>query len=518
MFIDQGFFGFARTGEIKKRKYPLILDWSKDILRGKNFSILEEEFTHTIEIEVKKRKVKLRMSENFIMLEESDILIQRPKLFVETIMEIHKINGFKRLIYSPLIGDPYLIPVLSLLGISVFDNFISEIEGENKILYTALGRSKTDKDSRKENSEFLNSMAENVAVSIINGTLFDIAEKLLLSSKALEILRILVYDYNGNLEEVFPRRTEKIMSYTNISMKRPDILRFQDYIKNQYLKPRERSIGLFIPCSAKKPYSESKSHKLLIDTIADLRRYVHEVIMTSPMGLVPRELEETYPASFYDIPVTGRWSEEEKEMLLGVTSNYLQRNHYDKIIAFITEDYLFSSAIFPEGTEIITWKKGDMNSLMELRKKLEEIILENPLPFVRDSFREKFLGICEYQFGNWILPYLSKGKIIKNYNQFMIVIEGKPALIYQDRKGKMTINKNFTKPFIENGKFLVEIDDFKPTANIYAVGVISTSEDIRPEDEIVLHHSGDPRGAGTAKMPHSAMINLDKGVAVKVRN
>ena len=40
-----------------------------------------------------------------------------------------------------------------------------------------------------------------------------------------------------------------------------------------------------------------------------------EIILTSPLGIVPRDLEYTYPAAHYDIPVTGDWSEIEKQHL-----------------------------------------------------------------------------------------------------------------------------------------------------------------------------------------------------------
>ena len=64
----------------------------------------------------------------------------------------------------------------------------------------------------------------------------------------------------------------------------------------------------------------------------------------------------------------------------------------------------------------------------------------------------------------------------------------------------------------------MEIDDFQPTANIYAMGVKSSTEDIRAEDEIIVHCNGDIRGVGIAKMPHILLGQAKKGVAVKMRN
>ena len=518
MIIDEAFFGFSRTGSFKGRKYPAFLDWKADIINEDSFSILGEPFSESKKIKIESTEIKLRESENILMIEEADSIIQRPKNFVRILMEVHKINRFHKLIYTPLTGDPYLFPVLTLLGISLQDNFISYMDGVDKVEYRHTGRMKRDNASVDTNSFFLKNLSEDIQTSIKNYTLFDIVEKINLSSKAVEMLRILVNDFQKDYELVFPRRTQGIRAVSNISLLRPDILRFQDYISHYYVKPEGRTIALFIPCSARKPYSESKSHRRLIEALSDLRGFIHEVIITSPLGLVPREIEETYPAAFYDVPVTGRWSSEEKEMLFNVANNYLGRNKYEKSFALLTDDYLFSEEYFPEGTEIIKWDKSNEGSLMQLRNKIGEYVTEYRPPRVKDSIREKIFAICEYQFGSWIIPYINKGKIIKNYNQFMIAVDGKPALIYQEDKGKMAINKNFTKPFIDNSKFLVEIDDFKPTANIYSVGVISATSDIRIEDEVVLHNSGNPKGVGTAKMPYEAMNELEKGIAVKVRN
>ncbi len=518
MIIDEAFFGFSRTGSFKGIKYPTFLDWKDDIVNEESFSILGESFSELRKIKIEGTEVRLRESENILMIEEADSIIQRPKNFVRILMEVHKINKFHKLIYTPLIGDPYLFPVLSLLGISLQDNFISYMDGADKVEYRHTGRMKSDRISIDANSIFIKNLSEDIQTSIKNYTLFDIAEKINLSSKSVEILRILVNEYQKEYETVFPRRTQEIRAVSNISLMRPDILRFQDYISHYYVKPEARTISLFIPCSARKPYSESKSHRRLIEAISDLRGFLHEVIITSPLGLVPREIEETYPAAFYDVPVTGRWSPEEKEMLLRITRNYLDRNKYEKSFALLTEDYMFSAEYLPEGVELIKWDKSNEDSLMQLRNKIGEYVTEHKPTRVKDSIREKIFAICEYQFGSWIIPYISKGKIIKNYNQFMITVDGKPALIYQEDKGKIAINKNFTKPFIDNSKFLVEIDDFKPTANVYSVGVISATPDIRIEDEVVLHNSGIPKGVGTSKMPFEAMMELEKGIAVKVRN
>ena len=57
----------------------------------------------------------------------------------------------------------------------------------------------------------------------------------------------------------------------------------------------------------KKPYSNSKSHQ----KFRKVSRSFQELIITSPFGICPRELENTFPIQSYDVAVTGSWSQDE---------------------------------------------------------------------------------------------------------------------------------------------------------------------------------------------------------------
>ena len=52
------------------------------------------------------------------------------------------------------------------------------------------------------------------------------------------------------------------------------------------------------------------------------------MIVTSPLGLVPRDLEEVWPAGHYDIPVTGDWSIDELERVTSMIDALLENNDY----------------------------------------------------------------------------------------------------------------------------------------------------------------------------------------------
>src|SRR5207247_5931433 len=117
----------------------------------------------------------------------------------------------------------------------------------------------------------------------------------------------------GLVEAYTPVAGGEMLAYASESLTRPEIVRFRRRIRERYAKPPSSRVLVLLPCSARKPYSRSRSHRRFRDAILASKdpSSVHEVIVTSPLGLIPRELERFYPARAYDIPVTGDWSRDE---------------------------------------------------------------------------------------------------------------------------------------------------------------------------------------------------------------
>ncbi len=115
------------------------------------------------------------------------------------------------------------------------------------------------------------------------------------------------------------------------SLQRAEVRRFAERVINRYCPPKT-DVAVLLPCSAKKPYSLSQSHKKFQRAIAGR---AHELIVTSPLGLVPRELECIYPAGHYDVPVTGYWDAEECAVIAGILAGYFRRHGYRRIIAHL---------------------------------------------------------------------------------------------------------------------------------------------------------------------------------------
>jgi archaeosine synthase len=78
---------------------------------------------------------------------------------------------------------------------------------------------------------------------------------------------------------------------------------------------------------------------------------------------------------------------------------------------------------------------------------------------------------------------------------------------------------------MEGGKVLakeraycVEIDDFMPKGNLFAVGVESASREIRIGDDVAVVHDGDLRAVGVAVMTPREMEMAERGEAVHIRH
>jgi archaeosine synthase len=88
-----------------------------------------------------------------------------------------------------------------------------------------------------------------------------------------------------------------------------------DFISNHYL-PEPRKVLLMYPCSAKKPYTSSRSYRQLYATLSKLgngRRQIHVVTISEPFGLVPEEFYgrktpwHDWQTAWYDCPGLFRW-------------------------------------------------------------------------------------------------------------------------------------------------------------------------------------------------------------------
>jgi archaeosine synthase len=291
-----------------------------------------------------------------------------------------------------------------------------------------------------------------------------------------------------------------------------EVTRFADRVISRYKAPQS-DVLLLLPCSARKPYSTSRSHRLFAEAIGSHRRYLHELILTSPLALVPRELEEAYPAASYDVPVTGRWDLEERAWLTVCLEAYLKKNKYCRIIAHL--DGELEETVKDTGLEAVYTGGGTSGPALQ---RLADAVAEacrggaTRLPDLRLL---RYRAHADFHFGPGAGDALLAGKIIVKGRE--IQDETKKSLAATTPNGTIAISMAGAKRLEPLGCYTVRIGDFLPKGSLLAPGVVDADEQIRPGDEVII--VGEKAfGVGRARMSGWEMKESQRGVAVEIRH
>jgi archaeosine synthase len=278
-----------------------------------------------------------------------------------------------------------------------------------------------------------------------------------------------------------------------------------------------------LPCSARKPYSTSNSHWKFINALGKSRKFVHEVIITSPLGIVPRELELTYPAAHYDTTVTGYWDAEEKEWVASCLENYLTQHRYTSIVAHVEDAYRVICEMVAEklGIDIIYTSLGNVSSpesLKNLSKTVSELCTGRKRGHEQTQ-KDLMKAVADYQFGKGAGEILvPEGSTVKGPFPKHQIFAGKKQLITLiPQYGTLAITIEGAKALLKQGRYTVKIDDFVPRGSLLAPGVVDADPLIRPNDEVII--IGEKAIAvGRANMNGDEMKKSSRGVAVDLRH
>jgi len=387
----------------------------------------------------------------------------------------------------------------------------------------------------KHNTLLLDKEVKKIKECIRAGNLREYVEmKVRASTFSTAVLRIMDMEEEEYFELRIPvARDQGIKANTMESLKRIEVKRFAKRVLERY-EPPERKILLILPCSAKKPYSTSPSHAKFIEAIENYRGHIHELILTSPLGVVPRELEAVYPAAFYDIPVTGYWDAEEREWVSSCLRAYLEwkMNNYDVVVAHLSGAYreICASVAEDSGIEIVytceanegTTSRGALNKLKE---RIAELCGDKQRLSGFEMKASMIKAMADYQFGIGAGSELvarkegeeERIKINGKFPSFKLSSKGDVLARIVPEYGLLVLTVKGARR-IENllSLYKVEIGNFVPKGSILAPGVINAGEQIRANDEVVF--CGEKAfGVGRAKMSGWEMVESRRGVAVQVR-
>jgi len=547
----------SKIGEIKLNNkniiFPNILFVDTDRFKSPNFSEINltdinKNFDEFLDLENK--EFFFKFNSNILAVKYANQIFSQTKKFTKIIIENRKKTFYDSLLYIPSIAEPSNLSILAYMGIDFFDSTKAIINARKKTMFFCSGNIKVDdiienpctcqicsklKKKPKEmtfeeilnhNYNILYSELKNVRNHIRNKNLRFLVEKRITSNTNLtSILRILDKDYYDYLEEKTPVASNKtILTTTFESMNRPEIKRFQKRVIDRYKKPKNTKILLMLPCSAKKPYSLSKSHSLFKKALFSSTKnpyVIHDIIITSPLGIVPRELELAYPAKNYDIPVTGTWYEDEKYMIKTLLNKYLQKNKYEVLISHLPEglndfikddvkiDY-FTCIKNPTSEESINNLSEVLKNLSEKYKKIRK----------SDRIKEDIKELASYQFGRDISKkLLEKTNIKGRYPNLRIMKKNVQLGALVKEKGFISLTLDGGNILFKEKKNFVEIfDDFDLKGSVFAPGIKNADENIRIGDEVIVIRKNKLVGVGSSLMNGREMKNLNYGESVNIRH
>lgn len=243
------------------------------------------------------------------------------------------------LLWTPGLGGPDNAAVLSWLGVDIFDLTRSRKCSSQGYLLSPNGPREFPDSTNFANMmnhqlDYWYEILTEIKSRISQGTLRNLAEMQSVNSpKLVEHLRLhdrLCRD-DGDLVISHVPGNRVLQCNSHESLNNPIITQWVDYIEQNYRPPDGLDkVMILLPCSARKPYRMSKTHKKFLQAINHTG--FHELMVTSPLGLVPRDLEEVWPASHYDIPVTGSWSADEINRTEAMVKTLIDKFAYQYVI------------------------------------------------------------------------------------------------------------------------------------------------------------------------------------------
>jgi archaeosine synthase len=266
---------------------------------------------------------------------------------------------------------------------------------------------------------------------------------------------------------------------------------------------------VLLPCSMKKPYSNSKSHQ----KFRKLTRSFQELIVTSPFGICPRELENTFPIQSYDVSTTGSWSANEVEESGRLIARYCKGKN---IVANLAGGYLESLEAYVDDfvNVCVDERPTSPDSLYNLRMELKN--------HQRINRREKTLhelrSIAKYQFGENGDKFIPDNVKTKGMYHKRILTDGRQIALLNKDHGLYRLNLEGGEILKDLGIHIVNIDFDLQTNTVFAPGIVKADHKILPNDEVVIVRDDTAVGVGKAVMTGREMEECGNGIGVKLKH
>jgi archaeosine synthase len=487
-----------------------------------------------------------------VILSNARALWADGEAFVQAVADVRRELGAAPLLWAPRTALPNRLPFLNWLSVDLTDT----TEGlwratEGKFLDPTLGeldpaaaraehrcrcRECRNGDAGAPTGhalEMYGAELDLVRAAIRAHRLRELVELRQTSEAVLaEMLRYADRILADRLEERAPVVSTESRSYVlRESFRRPEVVRFRRRFLERYRSPISKQLLLLVPCSKTKPYRASRSHRRMEAAIGSPPAIgrLHLVSVTSPLGVVPRELEDVYPARHYDIPVTGEWDELERQAVRDGVQHLLRVGAYRSIVVHLDrEEYGFLADLLPEDRRTRWTSIGGRTTGPESLQALHDAIAEalHPLDPVPggplSAVREELAELAAYQFGRPAAELLFRPPVRlhgRPWFQRLTDGSGVDLATWQETRGLFHLTVAGAARMQEAHPLDIEVDPaVRLEGDLFTPGVVRADRGIRVGDAVRLVQGEKLLAVGVADLPGPLMTELSRGCAVRIRH
>ena len=442
---------------------------------------------------------------NIVVLVDAVQLAAQSGKLVTAIQTLkHRFPG--SLLWTPGLGGPDNAAVLAWFGVDLFDTTRTRFALSSNHLLTTYGPRKPlecesfDLDVAMHH---YHQSIRSVQSAIETGTLRRLAQQQSLNSPRLvEHMRHFdsLMQTQKDVLRVHPSGLDTIEFMAQESHQDAEVAAWVEFMNEGYQTPEGLdNVLILLPCSERKPYRLSKSHRKFISAIGS--NACHEVMVTSPLGLVPRDLEDVWPAGFYDIPVTGDWTQDERDRVQSMVESLVKRHNYSCIVNHS------GLLLEVEGVEIIETRQGESSGSRGALQRLADAVLhcKQTIELRRrkgESINlDRFKSISRYLYGKdaWLNDCRIRGKPPR----WRIEKDGKQIALWLFDRAGFSFSKDAI-PLLSELNILPTVtlrSDIKWKGDLHLGIIDSFDQNIRRGQDLLVLQDGEAIGSARAIAP-----------------
>lgn len=484
-----------------------------------------------------------------VVLGNARVLFAEGEPFVLAIRDVREHLGAGPVLWAPRVALPHRLAFLTYLGVDLLDTTEARLRALRGVyLDETLGE--IDRESATLRCSCLHCVGSEpnidhhvrwvfereaalVAAALRGHRLRELVEARVTAEPALaELLRYADRHLAALLDDRAPViGTAKRNYVLRESQRRPEVARYLRRFEERYRPPPAKEVLLVLPCSKTKPYRHSPSHRRYWKSLEGMARLerVHVASVTSPLGVVPRELEDVYPARHYDIPVTGEWDESERAGVIRGLRHLLANGRYRAAVLHLDPDeYGFLRDAIPTNVPTV-WTSGDYRTLSgaaldAMRRAVSDAVSETqpvvggPLAVVREELRE----VAAFQFGRPAAERLFADPTrLMGRPWFQRLTDGRHTDLatWREERGLFQLTTAGAARMLPEEGYRVEVTPgLELAGDLFTPGVAGVSPEVRAGDAVLLVREGHLLGVGEAELSARLMRELPRGRAVTVRH